>query len=122
MTIRSRMIVLPLVTRLRLNTNGNAFGAGTTLFYEVDVPDFTDLLPIAEGLTLVSLTENPTLKPFAVGAVMAAAGPKRHTAYNVLANFLLESRLVIGVGNGAGSVLNESAQLSATLLVKTLGM
>lgn len=142
MDIRSRIIVLPLFSQMRVVTTGNLYGIGTTVFLDIDVPQFTKLLPHAEELTFISLTEQPsaqlnwglffysgytraseltTSAPFAIGSTLTSIGSKRHSPYTTLTNFLLESRLVVGIGNGSGTNF-ESASISGTLLVKTAGM
>ena len=137
---RSRFIVLPLVHQLRLVTKGNAFGS--PIYLDLDLPDFTKLLPYAEGLTLFTLIESPSTNfragvffrsgfnrsnegsPIQLGATVPSSGgsteSKRHTEYTTIGNFELIGRIQIGYGNDSGSAA-ETGILSAALGVKVWG-
>ena len=146
LSIKSRIIELPICSKVRLTTLGasNDFAtAGERLYHELDVPDFKYLLMHAEELTLISLTEGVAsttyfrwglfawsghdrftelpAHPFQIGATITAAGSLRHSAYSTLTNFLRESRLAIGYGYLAGQAGVVAASVSGTLLVKTIG-
>ena len=109
-------------------------------YLELDVPEFVDLLPHAEELTLVSLSEghatnfrwglfffsgfdrNSEASIVQVGADISAAGSLRHSAYTTVGSFMLESRLLVGYGYNTGSAAVLSAVASGALLVRTVGM
>jgi hypothetical protein len=144
--ISSRVYVLPLFRKLRLTTTatGNEFGvAGERAYVELDIAELRGLLPHAEELTFVSLTEGVatttnfrwglfcwsgfdrqselSTHPFAIGSTLTAAGSLRHTPYSTLTNFMLESRLAVGYGYAANGAAVISGLASGALLVKTYG-
>ncbi len=142
--VRSRIVLLPLLSRYRAASAGNAFGAGTTKFIEIDVPEFVSLLPYAEELTLYTMGEAMTTYfqwgiyfnsgyerqfelatgPFQIGGTVTAGtpGPTRHAAYTTpLTNFQLASRLFLGIGNAQGTLF-ETGVCNATLAVRTSGV
>ena len=145
--VRSRIVEIPLCTKVRLTTlgAGNDFAvAGERLYHELEVPEFKGILFHAEELTLLSLTEGVASStafrwglfawsgfdrfnelqahPYQIGATVSAGGSLRHSAYTTLTNFLRESRLALGYGYVAGSAAVVSGTVSASLLVKTAGM
>jgi hypothetical protein len=144
--ISSRVYVLPLFRKLRLTTTatGNEFGvAAERAYLELDLPEVRGLLPHAEEITFVSLTEGvatttnfrwglfcwsgfdrqsePSTNPFPIRSTVTAAGSLRHAPYSTLTNFMLESRLAVGYGYAANGAAVISAFVSGALLVKTYG-
>jgi hypothetical protein len=110
----------------------------------LEVPEFARSLAHAEELTLVGLTEGVAAgtifrwglfawsgydrsnelaaHPFQIGATVTAGGSLRHAPHTNLGNFLLESRLAIGYGYTTVTPAVVSGLVSATLLIKTVGM
>ena len=138
--MHSKFVIIPLVNQLRLVTRGNLISSPT--YYDLTVPDLSNLLPRAEGLTLFSLIEAPSTNfraglwcrsgftrnhevgLFQIGAnVPASSGvteSKRHTEYTTLASFELVSRLQIAYGNDSGTDC-ETGVLSLALGVRLWG-
>lgn len=140
--MRYRTILIPVLNRFRVTTFGNDFSASRA-YIDLDVPEFTAILPYTEELQLHTVGESMTnnLKwglyvqpgfdrdrelgggPFLIGAVVdsGTSGPLRHTAYTDTSKFQLHGRLRLGFGNAAGTA-NETGLASAVLAVKTVGM
>lgn len=138
----SRYVLIPLFTKKQIVSRGNAIG--TPDFIELDIPQFIHMLPHAEELTLNTLSEyhqtdlrwgiyftsgfdrnNETTtvaNAHLLGTLLSASSPIRHSPYNTLADFLLESRLFLGIGNANGNTGSLSATAGASLLVKTVGI
>lgn len=137
----SRIVLIPLFQKLQLITPGNAIASPK--YTELDVQKFRHILPFAEEMVLYTMGEQMSANmnwgvfflsgftrsqeisatPIQIGSTVtnAAPGPLRHTAYSTTSNFLIESRIFVGVGNGSGSAA-ESGIGSAMLAVKTVGM
>lgn len=137
----SRMVLVTLLRKKQIVSRGNAIG--TPDFIELNCPDFTWLLMHAEEITLVTLSEyhqtdlrwgmyftsgfdrtNETTTiagSHLLGSLLSSSGSTRHSAYTTIADFLLESRLFLGLGNANGNTGSLSATIGAALLVKTVG-
>ena len=138
--MNSRFRLFPILNKYRIVTNGNAWGAGTTILVDLDVPEFSELLPEAEEITLFTLGESMTVNlrwgiflcsgysrsfeapPVQIGGTVGAVNPEslRHAPYNTVASFQLESGLQLGFGNSTGTAL-ESGIVSATIGLKLVG-
>lgn len=136
----SRFRLFPLLNKYRIVTNGNAWGAGTTILVDLDVPELSELLPETEEITLFTLGESMTANlrwgiflrsgysrtfeanPIQIGGTVGAVNPEslRHTPYNTVASFQLDSRFQLGIGNSTGTAL-ESGIVSATIGLKLVG-
>ena len=138
----SRILYVPIFLKKLIVSRGNAIA--TPDMVELVIPDFTYLLAHAEELTLLTLSEyhqtdlrwgvyftsgfdrnNETTTIAAshlLGSLLSSSGSTRHSAYSTLADFLLESRLFLGVGNANANTGSLSATIGASLLVKTVGM
>lgn len=133
---QSRIIIIPLLKRHKASTDGTTGNVD----YDLDVPEFTNLLPYAESLTLLSLTEGAPGTDFEwnIGFLSGfdrthqgnftaispsninTNGSARSSVYNTIANFNLDSRLQLRVKGATSGV--KSATVSAVLLVQTVGM
>lgn len=141
--IRSRLMLFEVLFKYRCSTVGNAFGAGTTVFIDLEVPQIRNLLPHATELTLFTLGEDmtPNLSwgiflasaysrsfeppaPTQLGATVVGPGPTstRHNPFTTLQSLNLESRLLLGIGNNGGVTTFQGGVVSATLGVLTVGM
>lgn len=106
--MRYRTILIPVLNRFRVTPFGNDFSASRA-YIDVDVPEFTAILPYTEELQLHTVGESMTnnLKsglyvqpgfdrdrelgggPFLIGAVVdsGTSSPLRHTAYTDTSKF-----------------------------------
>ena len=139
---RSRIVQIPLFAKKQIVSRGNAISSPD--FIELFVTDFINILAHADELTLITLSEyhqtdlrwgvyftsgfdrnNETTtvaNAHLLGSLLSASSSSRHTAYTTLSDFLLESRLFLGIGNANGNTGSLSATVGAVLLVKTVGM
>lgn len=133
---QSRILVLPLLKRYKASTDGTT----NPVDYDLEVPEFTNILPYAESLTLLTLTEGAPAPDFEwnvgflsgfdrshhgsftaiVTSNITANGSARSSAYTTVANFNLDSRLQLRVKGASSGV--KSATLSAVLLVQLIGV
>lgn len=141
--MQSRVLVIPLCKKVRLVTapaSNDFTNPAERAYIELDVSDFVYLLPHAEEVTAVTLAESHAANlrwgifaysgfdrsseggVFQIGATVSANGSLRHSPYNTLTSFLLESRVLLGYGYNTGSAGAWSGLASAALLVKTVGM
>lgn len=132
---RSRFVILPLLSKYRISSNGNPFAPATNNYIDINVPRLNEVLPYAQELTLFTGGEDQTTNlrwgiflysaftrsfetgdPVQIGQTVGGTtkATLRHTPYSTLASFNLESRLLIGVGNSAGT-LAETGIVSAAL-------
>jgi hypothetical protein len=135
---RSRVVIIPLLTRFVARTEGTA----NAQFLDLEVPELVNLLPHAEDVTLYTLTEQRTpnhewnialrsgytrtfenSNPVYLGPALhiVTNGSVRHPPNSTLANFQLESRVQLMTKNATGVTTFESAVVSATLAVRTYG-
>ena len=139
---RSRIVQIPLFAKKQIVSRGNAISSPD--FIELFVTDFINILAHADELTLITLSEYPqtdlrwgvyftsgfdrnnetttVANAHLLGSLLSASSSSRHTAYTTLSDFLLESRLFLGIGNANGNTGSLSATVGAVLLVKTVGM
>ena len=141
--IRSRLLLFEVLYKYRFVTSGNAFGAGTTVFIDIEAPQIRNLLPHATELTLFTLGEGMTANvswgiflasaysrtfegtaPTQLGGTITGPGPSstRHSPFTTLTSMNLESRLLLGIGNNGGVTTFQGGVASATLGVLTVGM
>lgn len=135
----SRIQILPLLKGYKASTDGTQ----TSIYLDLEVPAFTELLPHAESMTLITLTEGAPssgnfewnigfLSGFDRGhqgsfiklgdaANITTNVSQRHSAYSTISNFLLNSRLQLLVKNKDGQTGVQTATLSAVLLVQLIG-
>ncbi len=136
--LSSRVQIIPLLKGYKASTDGT----DTSIYLDLDVPAFTELLPYAESMTLLTLTEGAPasgnfewnigfLSGFDRGhqgsflklgpqntANITANGSLRHAAYSTILNFNLNSRLQLLVKNKDNVSGVYSATISAVLLVQ----
>lgn len=136
---RYRTIMIPLLTRVRVSTNGKAYATDKT-YVDIDAPEFTSILPYAEELVLYTAGEQvsanlkwgiffyssvlPTFDVATlnqVGADVASGTSTRHGAFTDLTRFMPNARLLLGLGNTTG-IAPEGGILTAVLGVKTVGL
>ena len=139
---RSRIVQIPLFIKKQIVSRGNAISSPD--FVELIAPDFVNILVHADEVSLVTLSEyhqtdlrwgvyfvsgfdrnNETTtvaNAHLLGSLLSASGSSRHSAYTTLSDFLLESRLFLGIGNANANTGSLSATVGAVLLVKTAGM
>ena len=137
----SRIVHITLFTNKQIVSRGNAITSPD--FLEIPIEEFINILAHAEEITLVTLSEyhqtdlqwgiyftsgfdrnNETTTiagSHLLGSLLSSSGSTRHSAYSTLADFLLESRLFLGIGNANGNTGSLSATIGAALLVKTVG-
>ena len=138
----SRIVHIPLFTKKQIVSRGNAIASPD--FLEIPIEEFINILAHAEEITLLTLseyhqtdlrwgvyftsgfdrnTETTTIAAsHLLGSLLSSSGSTRHSAYSTLADFLLESRLFLGIGNANANTGSLSATIGASLLVKTVGM
>lgn len=137
--LSSRVQIIPLLKGYKASTDGT----DTSIYLDLDVPAFTELLPYAESMTLLTLTEGAPasgnfewnigfLSGFDRGhqgsflkigdaANISANTSLRHSPYTTILNFNLNSRLQLLVKNKNGQAGVYSATISAVLLVQLIG-
>ncbi len=135
---RYRILMIPLLTRVRVTTSGKLYTPDKTLL-DIEARDFTNILPYAEELVLYSGGEQvgnltwgiffyssvlqtfdvPTLNQ--IGADVTTGTSTRHTAFTTITKFMPNARLLLGIGNTSGAA-PEGGILTAMLGVKTVGL
>lgn len=140
MRVQSRFLIIPLCSKLRLVTkggSGNDFSDSAERSYLDLEVNLSPWLPLAEGLTLFSLIEQPTSgfragfffrsgfdqahegDPVQVGSTLPSSGgateSKRHSPYTTLTSFELFGRSLIGYGNADTITTVESGVVSLAL-------
>lgn len=139
---RTKTLLLPLFKDLRIPTNGDS--TPSYVYYDLDVPDFTHVLPFATSLVLYGLTVgapqsneyewnvvfrsgfNRNWETADINAIstsnITGEGSSKSAVFTTTSKFYLESRLQIRVNNKTGTSGVRIASISGVLAVETVGM